>query len=304
MNKLVFIFLLLATICSNAQSWTPINGKQRFTSGLGLPVKDTIASTSADSAQIVLKGSDSTIYFRNKSYWKPLGGADSSKFVTYYGGDNRYFTLQPQNPTSSLSGGYAYERSTGSTIGSSVAWGAGRLAGGTNLRQTSTLASIVVNGVTQTFTQPAPGSSVSGSQSVTVPVNTNVTISNVVTTTTGETATSYTFYTFFDKRYIGWAATTTPTNAEIRAAVEQDNNGGSGNYSAPNLAKLTSALYLFYANTITCSSVVLNGFPSTSNFNLNVSRTFTNSSGGQATYYVSTITAPTGNVSATSATFN
>lgn len=225
------------------------------------------------------------------------------KYVTPSQGDNKYFILQPQSPTSTLSGGYNYERTTGSTISSSVSWGAGRQSGRTNLRSTSPLLSIIVNGVTQTFTQPTPGSSVSGTQAVTVATNANVSISNVVTTTTGETATSTTAFTFYDRRYIGWAATTTPTNAEILAAINKDNSGGYVPYSA-TLAQLGSALYLFYANTSQATSISVNGFPSTAAFALNVSKSFTNASGGITTYYVTTSNNAIGATSATTLTVN
>jgi hypothetical protein len=271
---------------------------------IGTMYKDIIAAkiNKGDSASYV------TI-FKQKSDSATLAAATNAK-PTF--GDIRqtvsdslqgFIRLQTQNPTASLNSDSSYERRASGTGTVILNYTAGRQAATANAAATAPISTIVVNGVSKTFTQPAVGASVSGTATATVTYNTNTTFTNVVTTTDTKTVAATRSINVFDKRYIGWAATTTPTDAEIRAAIAQDNSGGSGNYSA-NLAQLTSALYLFEANTITCSSVVLNGFPSTSNFNLNVSRTFTNSSGGQTTYYVSTITAPTGNVSATSVTFN
>ena len=295
--------------------WRPYATTSEVKSYLNLPKYrvgqfDVVVNTGGTlSSGVITGGSNAIWYFKNGTADSNLvlksAIADTTNFtyLTYFGGDGRYFTLQPQAPTSTLSGGYAYERSTGSTIGTSVGWGAGRLAGGTNLRQTSPIASIVVNGVTQTFSQPTAGASVSGSQSVTIPVNTNVTISNIVTTTTGESATSYTFFTYYDKRYVGWSNTATPTDAEIRAAINQDNNGGTVGYST-TLAQLGTSKYLFYANTSAINGVSVNGFPSSDAFNLNVSRSFTNAVGGTTTYFVTTSKNAIGATSATSLTIN
>ena len=63
--RLIIALLLIANI-SFAQSWTPINGKQRFNAGLGLPVKDSSYFTGDTS--LIYIGLDSNLYFKRRSY--------------------------------------------------------------------------------------------------------------------------------------------------------------------------------------------------------------------------------------------
>ena len=214
-----------------------------------------------------------------------------------------YVKLQTQNPTATLTGGFNYQRQPSGSATQPVAWTAGRLAATPSAAPTDTLSTIVVGGISQTFTQPSAGSSTSGSQDVTFTLNTNATFSNIVTTGDGKTATASTSFTVYDKRYAGWAATTTPTRAEILAAIGQDNNGGTVPYSL-TFPQLGTAAYLFYANTAQVTSVTINGFPSTSAFTLNVSRSFTNSVNGVTTYYVTTSNNAIGATSTTALTVN
>jgi len=218
-----------------------------------------------------------------------LPSIDSFVYVTHTALNDTllsFVKVQTQPPTATLSGGYSYERHAAGTFTASLGWSAGRQASGTNILATNPLSSIVVAGVSQTFSQPAAGSSVSGSQSVTVTYNSNTTFTDTVKTTDGKSAIGYTYFSVYDKRYIGWAATSTPTNAEILAAVYQDNYGGMVPLSTV-LAQLGSDKYLFIVNTVSINTVSINGFPSTAAFNLNSSKTFTNSSGGTFTGYIS-----------------
>lgn len=121
--------------------------------------------------------------------------------------------------------------------------------------------------------------------------------------TTGSVSSNTVYLVPFHKRYIGWANSSTPTDAEIIAAITQDNSGGSGNYSA-SLPQLTTAKYLFYANTSICSSVTFNGFPSTADYDLNSVKSFTNPNGAAFNYYITVSKAPTGNSSSTQVNFN
>ena len=63
--RLIIALLLIANI-SFAQSWTPINGKQRFNAGLGLPVKDSSYFTGDTS--LIYIGLDSNLYYKRRSY--------------------------------------------------------------------------------------------------------------------------------------------------------------------------------------------------------------------------------------------
>jgi len=72
MRKIFLILSLFTTLFATAQtgSWTPISGNQRFTKGLGIPVKDTFSITRAeDSAQVVIRPQDSTMYYVYKGKW-------------------------------------------------------------------------------------------------------------------------------------------------------------------------------------------------------------------------------------------
>lgn len=213
-----------------------------------------------------------------------------------------FVRLQTQNPTAGLNADSSYERRTSGTGTVILNYTAGRQAATPIAAATATISTIVVNGVGRLFTQPAAGASVSGTATATITYNTNVGITNVVTTTDGKTVTATRNIGFYDKRYIGWADAATPTDAEVRAAIEQDNNGGTVVYSA-NLAQLGTAKHLFYMNTVAVNSVNINGFTSTDDFALNVSRSFTNAVGGTRTYLVTTSNAPFGNGGATVAIF-
>jgi len=295
--KILLIIALFISLGGKAQSWLITGQKQRFAAGLGIPVRDTLTSSSADSAQLVLRPQDSTFYGKYKGYWKKLSGADTS-FLNQY-----YVQIQTQNPTASLSGGYSYERHASGTFTVSLSWSAGRQAAGTGVNATNPLSSIVVAGTSESFSQPSAGSSVSGTQSVTVTYNSNTTYNNVVTTTDSKTATASTSFTVYDKRYLGWAATSTPSNAEILAAVYQDNSGNSSSLTN-TLAQLGSDKYLFFVTTSTVTSVSVNGFPSTSAFTLNTSKSFTNASGGAFSGYITVSNNAFGSTSTNTVSFN
>jgi hypothetical protein len=198
-----------------------------------------------------------------------------------------YVAKQTQNPTAIINPSISYERQPSGTFVLQFDWNVGRQAATSTQRATDSILTVSVDGTNRIFTQPAVGASYNGSTNLTLTYNTNKTVNLLVTTKDFKTATDAATVTVYDKRYIGWATTTTPSDAEIRAAINQDNNGGTVAYSA-TLAQLGSARYLFYANTVTCTSVTVNGFPSTSAFTLNASRTFTNAGGGVTTYYVTT----------------
>lgn len=73
MRKLILFVFVILTVNASAQ-WTIINGKQRFAKGLGIPVADTATGGLNDSAQIVLRPQDSTIYFKYKGAWRKMQG--------------------------------------------------------------------------------------------------------------------------------------------------------------------------------------------------------------------------------------
>ena len=279
-RQILFIFLLSVTLGGIAQ----------------IQVDSLIAKQS-----IKLNGKKVTAISNDISF----SNADTSKLLTEWAAKNLGFVkIVSQNPTASLSGGFAQERlATGANLTYTLNWGAGRQGAGTNILATATLSSIVVAGNSESFTQPSAPGSVSGTQSVSIARNTTTSFTNSVTATDGKSASAGTSFTFYDKRYLGWSTSTTPTNDEILAAVYQDNSGGSTGLTQ-TLAQVGTAKYLFFANTSNVSGVVVNGFPSTAAFSLNGSITVNNASGGTNTYHITVSNNPIGNVGATTVTFN
>jgi hypothetical protein len=84
--KKIFLFLVIFALSfgAKAQSWTPIFGKQRFASGLGIPTKDsTYFAGSADSSLIYINPKDAGLYYKYKGYHKKVGtGTVSSVGLT------------------------------------------------------------------------------------------------------------------------------------------------------------------------------------------------------------------------------
>jgi hypothetical protein len=250
----------------------------------------------------------------NKEYtWNPklkswvTGTPDSATYATVYSiGDSlqNFVRIQTQNPTSSLSGGYSYERHAAGTFSVLLSWSAGRQAAGTGVNATNPLSSIFVAGTSQTFSQPSAGASISGTQSTgTMNYNTSYTFYNTVTTTDSKTAVASTSFGAYDKRYLGWSATSTPTSAEILAAVYSDNSGNNSSLTN-TLAQLGSDKHLFFVTTSTVSSVSVNGFPSTAAFSRNNSISFTNASGGTFSGYYTVSNNAFGSTSTNTVIFN
>ncbi len=110
-------------------------------------------------------------------------------------------------PSATLTGGTTLELTNASTVSQTLNWGAHRQVGAT------TLSTIIVAGVSQSFSQPAAGGTVSGTQAVSVPANVPTTYSNVVTALDGQTATATTTFNFLGKRYYGLLTDTTGITA-------------------------------------------------------------------------------------------
>ncbi len=306
MKKALFGLFLLFSFGVKAQTVFKVdNTPTRFVNKFGVPVKTTVVPMGTDSALIWIDPTDSSFKWAYKSQaQKALRFADTiATVLTKTQGDASYVRIQTQNPTSTLSGGYSYERRASGTFTPTLSWSAGRLAAGTGVNATNPISTIVVGGVSQTFSQPSAGSSVSGTQVVTVTNNTNSTFTNTVTTTDSKTASVTTSFTVYDKRYIGWAVTSTPTSAEILAAVYQDNSGGNASINT-TLSVIGTARYLFIVNTVNQSSITVNGFPSTAAFSLNNTVTFTNASGGTFTGKYTVSNAPIGNAGSTTLIIN
>lgn len=200
---------------------------------------------------------------------------------------SQFYGTQP--PTASLTGGGTFEYTNASTQSATLNWSAGRSTA------TNPLASIVVAGITQTFSQPAQGASVSGTQAVTVPTNTNTTYTNTVTTTDGKTASATTTFSYQNKIYAGFVPSATPTDAEIIAATGSGYVSGffsgsrnqSGSLSTPSATKY----YVFVSPaSYGTPNIIINGLGVTFN---QTTRTFVNASGYSSSYIVAVSPFPT-----------
>lgn len=195
--------------------------------------------------------------------------------------DSAFYATQP--PTATLTGGTTLEKHSAGTVSKTLSWSASRQA------VTAPLASIVVGGVTQTFSQPSQPGTVSGTQSVTLTYNTNATFTNAVTTTDNKTATASTTYTFQNSRYWGYTSTSSPTDANIISI------SGGGTDLVGSRAKTTfsiiitgSTQFIYYAYPASfgnLTSFVVGGFESIGAFTL-ITRSFTNASGFAESYNI------------------
>lgn len=120
MKKIFFIIGLFVSFVASSQTWIPINQRQRFTIGLGLPVKTFTPVLGQDSAQIWINPSDSTIKFTYKGGIQTLSSGSfkasaDSFFVTGFSTrgrlkqltDSMSGTLLKYTDTSSLLGNYS-----------------------------------------------------------------------------------------------------------------------------------------------------------------------------------------------------
>lgn len=119
-----------------------------------------------------------------------------------------------QAPTAGLTGGFTVEKVSVANATKTLIWTAGRLP------NTAPIATITVAGVSQSFTQPAAGASVSGTQSVSIPQNDVYTYTNTVVTTDGKSATATVTLAYRDYRYYGFTATSTPSNSTVQALAK------------------------------------------------------------------------------------
>ena len=316
MKKLIiiFIFILSANIIlaqapvQRGNSYvTPVDDYFRAGKLLGLPiVSDTLVFTGTNG----LDSLGSQIYVRsgaNVGAWiRQFNGVSQNQWVksgsggTILGGpitslpalgDNPGTNIssgdfitsefyQSQYPTATSTQGVNLEFESAQTINYTLSWSAGRQAA------TQPLSTVVVAGINQSFTQPSAPGTVSGTQAVAFPANTNVTYSNVVTTTDGKVATASTTFSFLPQRYSGWI------NVSDTAGIGTFGYDDSKIYGLTN--ELTASkvktwntgtptgvqiyVYAYYNTSGTLNNLILNGFPSLDAFN-EVQRNFTNALG-------------------------
>lgn len=170
------------------------------------------------------------------------------------------------------------------SIAITLNWTGGRQA------QTAPLSSIVVGGVSQSFSQPAAPGTVSGTQSSTVTANTNQSYNITVSTneTPAKTSSLSRTISFFDKRYWGFVNTTTPTDADI-LALTSDNSGSTRTKSATSVSNASPLRLCWvqpeYADPSYVSEIWIGGLNSTAAFT-RTTRAFTNASGFTQNYNI------------------
>lgn len=305
MSKLLTILFLLAAVCVFGQK-PSLNVVPEYNNGLKtnrLYLKRQASLTPpADTTPQIIVYKDSVKLWSNGQYRDlggggggggttviPAGPTTSVPPVGFNPGNNitaddfiKQAYYASQSPTSGISGGQQIElMASGSALSFTLNWTAGRNSA------TNPLQSIVVAGVSQTFTTPAAGASISGTQSVSVARNTNATYSNVVTTNDSKSATSTTSFTFLPKRYFGWVSSTTPTDAQIIAAGGELSSSIAKSWiqGAPSPTGSQYLIYVYPASWGTLTRFDINTFPSLSSMQL-TQRNLTNASGYTQLYNI------------------
>lgn len=189
---------------------------------------------------------------------------------------NTFYGSQP--PTATLTGGQTLELQSAATLDYTLNWSSGRQSA------TNPLATIVVAGQDETFSQPAQSATVSGTQAVSFPANTNITYSNVTTTDDGKSATATTSFTFLSKRYWGLISDTAGIGTEsfddaiITALNNELSSSKSKSFSTGNPSGTQFLVYAYYSTAGALTQFDMNGFPSLDAMN-SVTRNFTNAAG-------------------------
>lgn len=191
---------------------------------------------------------------------------------------------QSQPPGAGLSGGFTQEATgAGPNISYPLTWSGSRPASG------AAIIDITITGAAQTypqtFTPPAPGGSVNGSQSVSVPRNATTTFTNTVTAADGKVGTAFTTFQFQFKRYWGFVSSTSPAPGDILAlSQELTITRAKGTFSVAAPGSPQNLAFCYPTSFGALTSLTIGGFESLPAF----TRTtvfLTNASGGNTSYY-------------------
>ncbi len=145
-----------------------------------------------------------------ESVFYPSQGPSADLSVTYNGTTSKNITLEHTGSTAS--------------IPITLNWSAARKTASADL------STITVAGITENFTNPAQGASVSGTQSVTLTPNSNITYQNIVTTSDNKSAVATASVTYAWKNYWGFldgpanGVPFTPSNAAILTLAQELSN--------------------------------------------------------------------------------
>lgn len=197
----------------------------------------------------------------------------------------RIILSQADPPRITLTGGTAREfMSSGANISTTKNWTVYRDAA------TETIDSIRINGVYQSFSQPAKPGSVSGTQSVSIPRNTNTTTTGYVRTSDGQVVSATTTDTWAAWRGYGWVSDTAGISgggydATIRALTGEVNSSKTKTWNTGNPSGEQFYVYAYIATAGTATSFFFNGFESIDLMNV-ITRSFTTSTGYTANYVI------------------
>jgi hypothetical protein len=203
-----------------------------------------------------------------------------------------YVRIQTQSPygflvdSSSNNSTVNIELHSAGTFNRSLYWEAGRYAATQTQGATAPLSSIVVNGISQSFSQPSAGNYVTGRVSnVSITYNSNTTFSNVITTTDSKSVTYYTSYNFYSTYYLGYVSSSSPTDANLYSAGYNFLNTANSRVTSGTLPNPSSSSYIVFAypSRFGTASITVNGLGITYNL---TTRTVVNQSGYSETYYV------------------
>lgn len=210
--------------------------------------------------------------------------------------DTSLFVLrQTLSPTATITGGTTLElMASGADLTYTANWSAGRQAATTTSNATASISSIVVDGVSQSFTNPAAGATVSGTKSITVVRNTNKTVTNTVTTADSKTASATTTWAFLPKRYFGFVSTTSPADATIQALTNEfvsSRTKSTSSTLSPTGSQYFTIGFPASLDGSNVSQIWIGGIDQTASFTRST-RTFVNASGYSQSYifYISNST--------------
>lgn len=305
---ILLIFISLTTVAQNTHTQSNANTNEQFQGAVeakkgfinGYYADTTAANFSwiKDKPFAQIATDSGTVWVRNNTAtkWNKSGGGSSiipagaittipivgTNPGTNLSSDdwiiNTFYGSQP--PTATLTGGQTLEYQSAATLTKTLNWTAGRQSA------TNPLSTIVVAGINETFSQPAQGASVSGTQSVSFPANTDITYQNVVTTDDNKTASASTTFSFLPKRYYGWINISDTAgigsagydDSKITALSNELSASKVKSWSTGNPTGEQIYVYAYYSTAGALTHFDMNGFPSLDAMN-NVTRNFTNALG-------------------------
>lgn len=297
--KRLFVFIILLTGIA-LQAQTPNSFYYDWLRGaefsdtvklsyLTAPANDTLVLVQYPNSEAI-----DTISIKNLNQ-----GADFSAFVgreitrdfTTVQGDTfegiKNFLFPPQPPTASMTvtfrgstsgGNFTVEKSSSGTDTAIVNW--------TAVRQGATpeIDSIQVEGVNQSFTQPALGGTATGDDTLTFAKNTNKTINLVVYANDLSDSDALTIRYRYS-RYWGASASTPATQSDLLSGNSELVESKSKTFT---LSPSNEHIYFAYPTSLgTLSSIKVNGFETIGAFT-QTTASITNASGATENYYIYT----------------